>query len=580
MAKVLNKNEEQALTRSRLFRIEIKTIIITIFLGMLFIIILYPLFMLLLNSFQLGSPNDETTKFGVQNWLKALREPGLIEAMRNTIILTVILQLIAFPIAVFISWLLARTDIPGKNWIDLLFWITFFMPILPVTLGWIMLFDPSFGLMNQMIMKLFNLKDPPFNIYSFTGILWVHLVTRTIATKIILLTPAFRNMDASLEEASRISGRGNMGTLARIVVPIMMPSIIVVFLMGIIHTLESFEVERVLGPPFHFYVYSTKIYQMVRAEPVDYGSATVLGVMILLVMVPLILFQQRISKKSNFATITGKIKTQPYQLGRWKWPAFILIMSMGIIFTFVPMVFLLMGTFMRLFGFFNIDNPFTGEQWIRVLSNNDFLRSLGNSMILGLGTAVAAIFVFSIVAYIIVKTKYFARGLVDFLSWLPIAIPGMIMGLGFLWLFLRTPVLQSFYGSIFSLILVTLLASMTLGVQLVKSNLMLISNELEESSWVSGGSWFYTFRRIIVPLLIPTLVSMGIMSFVIAVRNVSNIAILTTSQNQTLAMMQMNYMADGNYEAAAVTGVIVVVLTTGVAVIARILGFKIGRIKT
>jgi iron(III) transport system permease protein len=571
---------EAALLRARLVRIELKTVLITVLLGCLFVLVLYPPFMLVLNSFRVGGPGTEAPAFGLGNWVEAFRQPGLIEATRNTIVLTVLLQLIAFPIAVGVSWLLARTDIPGKNWIDLAFWITFFMPILPVTLGWILLFDPNFGLANQVAMKFFGLKAAPFNIYSFAGIVWVHLVTRTIATKIILLTPAFRNMDSSLEEASRISGRGSFGTLRRVVVPIMLPSIIIVFLMGTIHTLESFEIERVLGPAFQFYVYSTKIYQMIRAEPVDYGSATVLGVLVLIAMIPLILVQQRISSKSAFATISGKSKTKPYALGRWKWPAFVLVLGMGVVFTLIPLVFLLMGTFMRLFGFFGIDKAFTLDHWVNVLTNEVFLRSLGNSLIVGAGTAIAAVLLFSILAYVVVKTKYAGRGLIDFLSWLPIAIPGIIMGLGFLWLFLRTPVLQPLYGGVFSLILVTFLASMTLGVQLFKSNLLLISNDLEESSWVSGGSWRFTFRRVIVPLLAPTLISVGIVSFVVSIRNVSNIALLTTSQNQTLAIMQMNYMADGSYEGASVLGVIVVVLTTGVAILARILGLKVGRINS
>jgi iron(III) transport system permease protein len=220
------------------------------------------------------------------------------------------------------------------------------------------------------------------------------------------------------------------------------------------------------------------------------------------------------------------------------------------------------------------------DHWLDVLTNEVFLRSLGNSLILGFGTAAAAIVLFSIVAYIIVKTNYAARGVIDFLSWLPICIPGMIMGLGFLWLFLRTPILQPLYGSIYSLMIVTFLASMTLGVQLFKSNLLLISRDLEESSWVSGGSWPFTFRKVILPLMVPTLISVGIVSFVVAVRNVANVAILSTTQNQTLAMMQMNYMADGSYEGASVLGVIVVVLTTGVAIAARLVGLKVGRLRS
>ena len=108
---------------------------------------------------------------------------------------------------------------------------------------------------------------------------------------------------------------------------------------------------------------------------------------------------------------------------------------------------------------------------------------------------VLAMTCFPLIAYIVVRTRFRGRHILDFLSWLPIAIPGLILGLGFLWLFLGTPVLRPLYGSIVVLILAAGISSMTLGVQLVKTNLLQLGQELEEASWVAGGSWLYTVRR-------------------------------------------------------------------------------------
>ena len=559
----------------RPIRLETQPLLCTAVLGAIGFVLLYPLLLLILNSLRIAGPAEESS-YGLNHWVTALTEPGMLTAVLNTAKLTLILQALSFPVAVFIVWLLGRTDIPGRNWIDFLFWIAFFAPSLPITLGWILLLDPDFGIINQIARQIFSLQEGPFNIYSFWGIIWVHLATKSVIVKVILLTPFLRNMDASLEEASRVAGVGPLRTLARIVVPVMAPAMMVMMIMSIIHLLETFEIEQVLGPPFRFYVYSTMIYRLVQIEPPQYGAATALAVMILVVMVPLILLQQKISSRRRYTTVTGQFKAQRFALGAWKWPAFAFVLGLGSFFTLLPVLFLGLSTFMRLLGFFNLPDPWTLAHWNRVLSDPIFLRSLGNTLLLGAGTTILAVLGYPLLAYIAVRTRYKARQVLDFLTWLPIAIPGIILGLGFLWLFLGTPVFRPLYGSIFVLILATVISSMTLGVQLMKSNLLQLGQELEEASWVSGGTWLYTFCRVILPIQVPVLITVGMVAFISATRNIAGIALLVTNQNRPLAMLQLDYMVDGRYEAAAVVGVIVMLLTSGVALLARLFGLKLG----
>lgn len=565
----------QAGEQPRFWRADRATVLCTIALALLAFVVLAPILFLLLNSFQLARPG-QAVAYGIQNWVVALTEPGMVEAIGNTVVRTVVTLVLGFPLAVCVAWLLARTDVPGKQWLDLLFWITFFMPILPMTLGWILLLDPEFGIVNQGLMRLLGLAAGPFNIYSFAGIVWAHLATRTIVVQVILLTPAFRNMDASFEEASRVSGVGYVGTMLRVFLPIMAPVLMVVVLMGLIYSLESFEIEQVLGPPFSFYVFSTKVYQLIVREPANYGAATALSSLILFAIVPLILLQQRISRGGGYTTVTGRYKAQAFPLGRWKWPAFGLIMGMGVIFTLVPLFLLVLGSFMRLFGFFNLADAYTTRHWETVLREPNFLRSLQNSVAMGIGTALVVVIICSLIAYIVVKTRYKARGALDIISWLPITIPGVIMGLGLLWLFLNIPVVRPLYGTLAVLVWATALSSLTIGVQLIKSHLLQLSDELEECSRVAGGDWFFTFRKVILPLVTPVLITVAIIAFISAVRNVAHVAILVTSGTLPLAMFQLNLMVDGRYEAASVVGVIVVLMTTGVAILARAVGLRVG----
>ena len=555
-------------------RFNSQTLWCTVVLGVVGFVLLYPLSLLLRNSFLVARPNQELA-FGLANWVTALTEPGMVAAILNTARLTLVLQLISFPVAILIVWLLARTDLPGKDWIDFFFWIAFFAPSLPITLGWILLLDPDFGLVNQALAGFLSLEQGPFNIYSFWGIVWVHLATRSVVVKVILLTPFLRNIDSSFEEASRVSGVGPLRTIVRVVVPLLTPAVLVVLLMSVIHLLESFEIEQVLGPPSQFYVYSTMIYRLLQFEPPEYGAATALAVMILVVMTPLILFQQRISRSRRYTTVSGHFQVRRFSLGVWKWPAFAAVLGTGLFFTVFPLVFLGLATFMRLFGFFNLPDPWTMDHWQRVLSDSIFFQSLGNTFLLAVGTVVLAMICFPLIAYITVRTRFRGRHILDFLSWLPVAIPGLILGLGFLWLFLGTPVLRPLYGSIVVLILAAGISTMTLGVQLVKTNLLQLGQELEEASWVAGGSWLYTVRRVILPVLTPVLVTVGLVAFISAARNIAGIALLVTNQNRPLAMLQLDYMVDGRYEAAAVVGIIVLLLTTGMALLARLVGLRI-----
>ena len=159
----------RAVERPAGLRLSATSVLCTLGLVLLAFVVLAPIVFLAINSFQLARPG-EAVAYGVQNWAIALTEPGMVEAIVNTFSRTVVGLVIALPIAVFVGWLLARTDLSGKNWLDLMFWMTFFMPILPITLGRILLLDPEFGLVNPALVNLLGIEKGPFNIYSFAGV--------------------------------------------------------------------------------------------------------------------------------------------------------------------------------------------------------------------------------------------------------------------------------------------------------------------------------------------------------------------------------------------------------------------------
>jgi iron(III) transport system permease protein len=224
-------------------------------------LVLTPLALMIFNSFQTARPGEPIV-YSVDGWYRAFTTPGIVMAMTNTFRLAITRQAIALLVGAFFAWLIARTDMPMKGTLEFLFWLSFFLPALPETMGWILLLDPKYGLLNQALIGLGTIKEPLFNIYSFWGIVWAHL-GGTASVKVMLLAPAFRNLDAALEEASRICGASGRHTFFHIVVPVMMPAILVTTILGIIRSFEAFEVELLLGTPIGLQVYSTKIHELV-----------------------------------------------------------------------------------------------------------------------------------------------------------------------------------------------------------------------------------------------------------------------------------------------------------------------------
>jgi iron(III) transport system permease protein len=561
--------------RFRWLQIKPGSILALLVLLVMGLVVLYPIALLIYSSFVVPQ-DDDTSRLGFDLWRTAFGQAGVVESVYNTFWRVIVTEVIACPAAILLVWLVTRTDLPGKKLVDMFCWGAFFLPALPVLMGWILLFDPQFGLANQALKWLFGLSESPFNIYTFSGIIFAHLASRSIAAKYIFLVPAFKNLDSAMEEASRIAGGSPLTTLRRIVIPVLMPAFLITLAISLIHAFESFEVELILGPPTAFYVFSTKVFQLVNEDPPMFGAATVLGLSILVAMLPLIFWQQYLAHTRSFVTVTSRFSSNVLRLGVWRTPIFAVICAFGIMITIVPVIFLVMGTFMSLYGYFDIGEPWTFEHWRRVLNDAQLIHSIANTLIMGGSAAVVGVLWYSVVAYISVRTRFRARGFLDFLSWLPASVPGIILGLALLWMFLSVPVFRPLYGTIAVLVIACILASVSTGVQLIKSNMVQLGNELEEASLVAGGSWFYTFRRIILPLLGPVLLSVGMLTFVSAARNVSNVAMLITSDNRPLAMLQVDYMIDGRFESAAVAGVIIVVLTFCVSIVARLIAHRLG----
>ena len=556
------------------FSFYLPSLLMTMLLLLVAFLVLTPLCLMIFNSFQTARPGQPVV-WGLEGWVKAFTTPGIVRAMVNTFTLAAARQGIALLVGSYFAWLVARTDIPMKGALEFLFWLSFFLPALPVTMGWILFLDPKYGILNQALHAI-GLSHSLFNIYSFWGIVWAHL-GGTVAIKVMLLAPAFRNLDAALEEASHISGASGRHTFFHIFVPVMMPAILVSTILGVIRSLEAFEIELLLGTPIGLQVFSTKIHELVTWEPPQFAPAMALSTVFLALLLLMVAMQRRYIGKRNYATVTGRgFSIRPMHLGRWRYPAFALILTFALVTTVLPTILLVAGTFMKLFGFFNIPDPWTMDNWRATLTDPVLMRSLWNTLAVGVGSGIVGIVFYALIAYVIVKSQYRGRWLLDFISWLPWSIPGILLGVALLWTFLQTRIFLPIYGTIYLLMIAMVIKSMPFGTQMIKSVLIQLGSDLEEASKVCGGTWLQTSRRVIFPLIMPALITVGLVGFISAARDISTVVLLGSGKSRTLSLLMLDFAAGAEFEKATVVAVIIVALVVGAALFARSLGGQVG----
>jgi iron(III) transport system permease protein len=539
--------------------------------------LIWPVLLLLINSFNAASDwFVEPRTWGVKHWINAWQRPGLLGSLGNSLLVWSLTVCVSFPIGVAIAWLLARTKIPFSHTLEFLFWVSYMVPSLPTTIAWITLLDPDIGMINVALKKLFALDQGPFNIFSVPGIVWANLMGHGISIKVMLLTPAFRNMDSTLEEAARVGGASNLRTLFKVTLPLMISPMMMVLALQLLRVFQSFETEYLLGMPFGFFVYSTKIFTLIRNQIPNYGEATVLASLTLLMIALIIPLQRWILERRRYTTITGSFRPGLIDLGKGNYLAFGTIALLLALLTVGPLAILVLGSFMQRIGYFVLG--YTLDHWRFVLGDPVFAKALRTTLILAITAAISSPLLFSVLAYILVRTRLPGRGALDLMIWSSGAIPGILAGLGLLWVFIGTPGLNFLFGTIWALIIVVLLQGKTTGVNIMKGVLVQVGADMEEAARVSGASWIRTYFRIWLPLLMPTMILLAVMNFVSAAGATSSIILLASRDTMTLSLMalELSSVAVSNREAASIISIFIVLFTVTGALLVRYFGRRLG----
>jgi iron(III) transport system permease protein len=535
----------------------------------------FPVLMLVLGSFSEG-----LTAFGhftVDKYVEAYTDPAFFEVIANTAVFVLGTSLLSTLLALVLAYLNTRTDIPFKGLFRVISIVPMMIPHLLFAVSWALLLNPSNGLINLVFKQAFGLDSTPFNIYSLWGMILVEgLLELPIAY--LIIAPAMSSFDVALEESSRVCGAGTWRTLLRVTLPVLRPAILAAFTLGIVRSLASFAVPSMIGMPGRVQVLATHLYTMISTGfATDYGKAAAVGMSVLVASVTLIVVYRALTAESEkFVTVSSRgFRPTVIALGRARLPLFGLVALLSFALIVLPVAVLLYTSFVpysmvpsaRAFSLMSL------RHWTTVLEDPISLLALKNSLFLAVVGATLGVALSVFVAYVIVKVKTRAAGILESLSYLSFSFPGIVIGVGFMWFFVQTPL----YATIWALLLGYIATYLPYGIRPMSSAFIQIHSHLEESSLVCGASPLVTMRRIIVPLLIPGIVSGWILLASMFIRELTLSVVLSRPGTEVLAVQILRYSEDGLWGRLSALGMVMIMISTMLVVLATLVGnrFKI-----
>ncbi len=518
-------------------------------------LVVYPVAMLLLGA--LTNTNPVVDGFGVfdlslKNFTTVLTNPNVLLALTNSMIACGGGTALAVIIGLAFSWIVVRTDTPFKGFISAVSMIPLFVPPLVAAVAWSILASPKSGLLNTLL-KWMDIEWR-FDAYTMGGLIVIFGIY--YAPYVYMFTAsALRNMDPSLEEAAEISGAGPAKTLFTITFPLIAPAIISGTLLSFVVMLGIYGIPAVLGTPGDVPVLTTYIFKLTNWSPPLYSTAASVAIILMVVTGILVWLQQRVVSARSYITVAGKaFRPGVTRLGPWRYLTLGLAVLYLLVVVILPTLALIVAAFRRFLFIRDLTSLLDVKQYSlmhfeRLFDNPLAIRSIWNTMEAGVITAlVGGVLAFAI-GYTVNRTNLGGRKAIDIISTIPVAIPGLVVGVAYLWAWIGLP--GGLYGTIWILALAFIARFMPDTIKALSTSLLQIHRELEEAAWICGKSLLGTIRTIVLPLARPGVISAMTLLFILAIRELGSSLFLYTSDTMVMAVLLLDYYEGGNVSITA-----------------------------
>ena len=471
-----------------------------------------------------------------------------------------------------LAWIVARTDSPLGRMADIFTLVPILVPAILFATGWLLLLGPRGGMLNLWAMQIFGLKSAPLNLYSFWGMVWVGALLE-IPLAFLWFWPAFKSMNSDLEDAALMSGASAFTVIRRITIPLLRPAVVSGWIMFFIYGLGALAVPLMIGIPAGYVMYSTEIYLAVQRIPSDLNLASAYSLALLAAsLIGVYVYHRATRDLSRFTTVTGKAFNPRIQrLGRWRPVATAFGILMLFLVALLPMLVLLWNAFIPFSQLPSIAafKLMSLKNFRAALEYGEAIQALINSVVLGIAAGVVTTVLGCTIAWCTLRLKgpKFLLATLDQMATLPVAMPGLIVGVSVLWFYLLLPL--PIYGSSWILLIAYITLHLPYAVRICGSGLAQLHHELEEAAAMCGAHWFTVFRRIVLALLAPSLLTSVIYVGLRSFREYSASILLASPGNQVFSVMVLDMWDGGNLNilcayvtmVTAVLGVMVAVLS-------------------
>src|SRR5215471_13544509 len=500
----------------------------------------------------------------LQNFITLFSDPDFLDPLLTTAIIATTSAAICCVVAAPISWLVSRTDMPGRQTIRALVTASFVTPPFLGAVAWELLAAPNSGLLNQFFRFLTGAESDEhlFNIYTLPGLIFV-ISCYTFPFVFVLVANALDTMPGELEDASAILGGRAFTTARRITIPLALPALVAGALIAFLQAMTLFGSPAILALPAGFHTMTTKIWSLFQYPP-KLELAAAGAVPLLLITMLLLQAQKFILGRRGYSVVGGKYGSpRRVELKGWRWAALAFCLLVLLSPVFLPYFALLNAAFSQNATTLATPSTLTMRNIVFVFTDlSSTALVLRNTVILGTATATIGTVMALVIAYVTTRRAIVGSRLIGFLATAPVAVPGIVLGVGLFLSYTRPPFVL--YGTLWILLLAFLTISLPSAYQQLQAAFATVHPELEDASRILGATRLQSLRQITAPLLRTGVIATWCFIFIGVMRELSAAIILFTSQTKVLSVLIFDLNESGDLAAIAVLGIAMLVITFAV----------------
>jgi iron(III) transport system permease protein len=513
-------------------------------LAILALLVVPPILVLAYTSLTIETLGGAGGAFTLEHFRAIFNNPRLYLSTWNSLEFSALSTILSIIFGGLLAWVVVRTNAPFGPLAYITAVISLGTPYILHVAAWTFLLGRT-GPFNEAWRDITGSSGLLLDVYSMwgmvliQGMLWSPLV-------FLLMSAVFRRANAEMEEAARMCGGSILQTIWHVSFKLAWPAITGMALFVFIRNLESFDVPVLIGGPARIYVLTTDIYLSMTETPPKLGQATAFSLLLIAVVSVALIFYSRFARNADrYASVTGKgFRPRPFDLGKWRWLGGAIVITN---FVFVLLLPLLASLWISLMPFarpIRLDalKLLTLENYAIVLSDPRYLELAFNTILVAAGAATAAMALALIGGWLVVRSWPGGR-LIEQLINIPIVFPGIVVGVALLILSLRVPF--PLYGTLAVIVLAFVIRFLPYGMRYAHSGVMQIHRELEEAAGVAGAGQVTILRRIVLPLLVPALLSGWLFIFLIGANELSMSVLLAGPQTQVMAVAMLDQWSSG-----------------------------------